>query len=197
LTTLSKIGLVLVAAGLSWVAGPGADLPGWLIAGTGVVLAFGPDLTAKQANRRHRRRLLAERVAGWEAEIVHVKDISHLLLRLTPPTTEEVDSSIGCQVLLPDGDEAEASQYVAAWMPTGEMQSNVVPPHQVKAEGKWNDYYYVMFPDSFRILGGIARLGHLPPGDYIVTWSRDHGFGRQILRRCTFAIENNGLFAEE
>jgi hypothetical protein len=150
-----------------------------------------PELTAKQANRRHRRRLLAEGVAGWEAEIVHVEDISHLLLRLTPPTNEEVDSSMGCQVLLPDGDEAEASQFIA---PTGDMQSNVVPPHQFRAEGKWNDYYYAMFPDSFRTLGGIARLGPLPPGTYIVTWSRDHGFGRQTLRRCTFEIDRSGAF---
>jgi hypothetical protein len=54
-----------------------------------------------------------------------------------------------------------------------------------------------MFPDSFRVFGGNVRLGRLDPGTYIVTWSRDHGFGRQILRRCTFAIDSNGLFSEE
>jgi hypothetical protein len=76
----------------------------------------------------------------------------------------------------------------------GSMHSNVVPPGQVKATA---DYYYVMFPNSFRSFGGLQRLGRLDPGTYIVTWSRDHGFGRQILRRCTFAIDSSGLFAKE
>jgi len=206
LNTLSKIGLVVIAAGLSWIiGGRGADWPGAVLVAGGVALAFGPDLAATIGSRRRGRRWLAERVQGWEASIVHVEDVHHLLLRLTPPPAEPEDSSIGCVVRMPDGIEAEALELV--WHPPGSYvppggspvseQSNVVPPKRVKAEGKWNDYYYVMFPDSFRVFGGNARLGRLDPGRYIVTWSRDYGFGRQILRRCTFAIDCNGLFADE
>jgi hypothetical protein len=32
---------------------------------------------------------------------VHVEDIHHLLLRLTPPPDEPEDSSIGCEVQMP------------------------------------------------------------------------------------------------
>jgi hypothetical protein len=206
LNTVSKIGLVVVAAGLSWIIGSeGADWPGTLLVAGGVALAFGPDLVATIGSRRRGRRWLAERVEGWEASIVHVEDVHHLLLRLTPPPDEAEDSSIGCVVRMPDGTEAEALEFV--WHPPGSYvspgespareQSNVIPPQRVKVGEKCNDYYYVMFPDSFRVFGGNIHLGRLDAGRYIVTWSRDHGFGRQTLRRCTFAIDSNGLFAEE
>jgi hypothetical protein len=50
---------------------------------------------------------------------VHVEDIHHLLLRLTPPPDEPEDSSIGCVVQMPDGMEAEAPEFV--WQPRGRM----------------------------------------------------------------------------
>jgi hypothetical protein len=206
LNTVSKIGLVVIAAGLSWIIGSGgADWPGALLVAGGVTLAFGPDLAATIGARRRGRRWLAQGVEGWEASIVHVEDVHHLLLRLTPPPSEPEDSSIGCQVRMPDGMEAEAGELVwpppgsYVWSPPGgspaREQSNVVPPQRGKAEEKGKDYYHVMFPDSFRVAFG--SLDRLDSGTYIVTWSRDHGFGRQILRRCMFAIDSNGLFSEE
>jgi hypothetical protein len=194
---LSKIGLVVIAAGLSWIIGSeGADWPGALVVAGGVALAFGPDLAATIGSRRRGRRWLAEGVEGWGASIVHVENVHQLLLRLTPPPAEPEDSSIGCEVRLPGGSEAEASEYIA-WPLPGTTESHVRLPGSTKTNGKVNDYYFVMFPNSFRVFGGIAHLDRLDPGTYIVTWSRDHGFGRQTLRRCTFAIDSNGLFAEE
>lgn len=128
---------------------------------------------------------------------MHVEDVHQLLLRLTPPPAEPEDSSIGCAVRLPNGTEAEAAESVWEVAPLRfKTESLVVPPQHVKTGEKWNDYYFAMFPNSFRTWGA-TRLDRLDPGTYIVTWSRDHGFGRQILRRCIFAIDSDGLFAEE
>jgi hypothetical protein len=125
---------------------------------------------------------------------VHVEDIHHLLLRLTPPLAEREDSSIGCEVRLPDDSEAEASQYIA-WPLPGKTESNVVPPQRVKAEGKWKTSTTSCFPthsayseEPSTLIGSIRA--------YIVTWSRDHDFGRQRLRRCTFTIDLHGSFSE-
>lgn len=126
-STLSKVGLVLIAAGLSWMAGVGADWPGLALMGVGVILAFGPDLLTIIASRRRRRRDLAEGVVGWEAGFQHVKDISKLILTLTPPPSSQVDSSVGCEVELPDGDVAEAAQFVAEY-PDPRMESTIISP---------------------------------------------------------------------
>jgi hypothetical protein len=65
LNTVSKIGLIVIAAGLSWIIGSeGADWPGTLPVAGGVALAFGPDLAATIGSRRRGRRWLAERVEG-------------------------------------------------------------------------------------------------------------------------------------
>jgi hypothetical protein len=40
-------------------------------------------------------------------------------------------------------------------------------PGSTKTNGKVNEYYYAMFPGSFR--WGFATLGSLSPGVYIVT----------------------------
>jgi hypothetical protein len=110
---VSKIGLVVIAAGLSWIIGSGeADWPGALLVVGGVTLAFGPDLAATIGARRRGRSWLAERVEGWEASIMHVEDVHRLVLRLTPPPGEPEDSSIGCAVRMPDGIEAEALELV-------------------------------------------------------------------------------------
>ena len=59
LDTLSKIGLVVIAAGLSWIIGSGgADWPGALLVAGGVALAFGPDLAPNIGSRRRG-------AAGW------------------------------------------------------------------------------------------------------------------------------------
>jgi hypothetical protein len=189
--TLSKIGLVLVAAGLSWIAGPGADWPGWVIAAVGVTLAFGRDLFATVAKKRDRHRQLAERVPGWEARIIHVEDVSKLLLTLTPPPSEPVDSTINCKVELPDGFRVADAREVP--LPYRDDKSYVFPPRSVKSNGKWNEFYLALFPDNFRV--GLSALGRLSPGEYVVTWSRDRGFGRETLRRCTFEIDRHGTFS--
>jgi hypothetical protein len=190
--TLSKIGLVLVAAGLSWIAGPGADWPGWVIAAVGVTLAFGRDLFGAAAKKRDRHRELAERVPRWEAGIIHAEDVSKLLLTLTPPPSEPVDSTINCEVELPDDFRVAEAREVPL-PPYRDDKSFVVPPGSVKSNGKWNEYYLVLFPDNFR--AGLSALGRLSPGEYVVTWSRDHGFGRQTLRRCTFKIDRHGTLS--
>lgn len=49
----------------------------------------------------------------------------------------------------------------------GRTESKVRRPGSTKTNGKVNEYYYAMFPDSFR--WGFATLGSLSPGVYIVT----------------------------
>jgi len=104
-------------------------------------------VTAWFGKRIRYRRWLAEGVEGWEASIVHVKDVHHLLLRLTPPLGGREDSSIGCEVRLPDGSEAEASEHIP-WPLPGTTESKVRLPGSTKTNGKVNDYFFVMFPDS-------------------------------------------------
>ena len=173
-TTLSKIGLVLIAGGLSIVAGTGAAWLGWLAFGVGLVLAFGPDLVGLVAPRLHRRRELAERVPGWEWSFGREEGVGLLVLRLTPPSTEEVDPSVTCDVRLPDGEKKTPSRAI-------------VMPQMLSTSGTWNPYYFVVFPDGFQDVGAP-----LPPGEYIVTWSRSSEFGRQTLRRLAFTIDHHG-----
>jgi hypothetical protein len=102
MTTLSKIGLVLVAAGLSWIAGLGSDWVGVVITGIGVILAFGPDLTSKVAARRRGRYFLNEGVAGWDAGIEHVENVSHRADRIgefwgNPKTRTFAELLIDCE----------------------------------------------------------------------------------------------------
>jgi hypothetical protein len=174
--TLSKVGVVLIAAGLSVLPGDGADWPGWLLVGFGIALAFGPDLARLYAPRARRRRELAERIPGWEA---HIQDegVGKLILTLTPPMDEKIDSTLSCEVQLPDG--------VA--MPRHDVRT----PGSSGVNGTWNDYYFIVFPDGFHDVNGTP----LAPGEYTVMWTRFHGFGRQVLRRVSFTIDRRGTFS--
>jgi len=104
-----------------------------------------------------------------------------LLLKLTPPRDEEIDATINCEVRLPDGGTT--------------LPLHAVPgrPGSAGAEGKWNDWYYLRFPDDFR---GIYS-GALSKGEYSATWSRSHGLGREVLRRTAFHIDEYGTFTME
>jgi hypothetical protein len=175
--TVAKIGLVLTAAGLSIVAGTGAAWLGWLAFGVGVVFAFGPDLVALVAPRAQRRRELAERVPGWEADVHRAEGLNTLQLTLTPPAAEEIDSTLSCEVRLPD-DRVASPRY------------DVHPPGIAGLNGVWNAYYFIFFPDDFHDVGAP-----LLPGEYTVSWSRSREFGRQTLRRLAFTIDRHGTFA--
>jgi hypothetical protein len=173
-TTVSKLGLIVVAAGFSVVGGGGRALWGWLLVAVGVILGFGPDILGFAGPRLRRRRELAEGVSGWDSKVANVREAQTISLTLHPPSDEEEDRSVSCEVRLPGGGATTPQQDIG-W------------PGTAGHEGVWNDYYVLFFPDGFHNVGAP-----LPAGEYVVTWSRTHGMGRQVLRRSTFEIDKHG-----
>jgi hypothetical protein len=176
--TVSKVGLVLAAGGFSVWAAEGASWVVWLLLLAGLVLAFGPDLVAILRPRWQRRQELSAGVPGWEADIENIEHLG-LLLMLTPPPDEEIDPTIDCEVRLPDGHT------------TSPRHTPPRRPGTAGADGKWNEWYAIRFPDDF---DGVYS-GALSSGEYWATWSRSHGLGRQVLRRTTFHIDQYGNFS--
>ena len=98
---------------------------------------------------------------------------------LTPPPDEEIDPTVSCDVRLPDG------------RTTSPLHTPPMRPGSSGADGKLSEWYSIRFPNDF----GKIYSGTLSPGEYWATWSRAHDLGRQILRRITFRIDQNGSFS--
>lgn len=116
-------------------------------------------------------------LSGWEASFGREEGVAVVVLRLAPPPNEEFDQSVSCEVWLPDSAKAVP-------------RAGIVLPNMLSVQGTWNPYYFVVFPDGFHDIAAP-----LPPGEYIVTWSRAREFGRQTLRRLAFKIDRYGAFA--